>query len=148
MTITLSINKSPKNKLEKELELVTRLDGCVLKAPCDVVNPVFTLSGVSASDIMRSNYAYVPELNDRKYFITNIIAVRNDVWEVHCHIDVLSTYAAGVKMQEAVIHRQENKWNLYLDDGFFKTYQNPYIVVKKFPSGFSTQSFVLAVAGE
>ena len=148
MTITLSTNKSPKNKLEKELEQVARLDGCVLKAPCDIVNPVFTVSSVSTSDIMKANYVYAPELNDRKYFITDVVAVRNDVWEIHCHIDVLSTYADGVKEQTAVIHRQENDWNLYLDDGFFKTYQNPYIVVKKFPSGFTTQSFVLAVAGD
>lgn len=148
MTLTFSTNKSPKNKLEKELVLIQRCDGCRLKAPTDIINPVFTVSTIAAADLYKSNYVYAPELNDRKYFITDIVAVRTDLWEVHCHIDVLSTYADGVKQQEAIIHRQENKWNLYLDDGFFKTYQNPYIVVKKFPSGFTTQNFVLAVAGD
>ena len=61
---------------------------------------------------------------------------------------MLSTYADGVKEQEAVIHRQENNWNLYLDDGLFKTYQNPRIGVTAFPSGFTVQNFVLAVAGD
>lgn len=148
MTLTFSTNKSAKNKLEKELVLVQRCDGCQLKAPTDIVNPVFTVSTISDTDLFKSNYVYAPELNNRKYFITDIISVRAGLWEIHCHIDVLSTYAEDVKKQDAIIHRQENLWNLYLDDGFFKTYQNPNIVVKKFPSGFSTQNFVLAVAGD
>lgn len=148
MTLTFSTNKSPKNKLEKELELVQSCTSCQLKAPCDIINPVFTVSTISAADLYKCNYVYAPELNGRKYFITDIVSVRNGVWEVHCHIDVLSTYADGVKAQEAVIHRQENSWNLYLDDGLFKTYQNPRIGVTAFPSGFTTQNFVLAVAGD
>ena len=148
MTLTFSTNKSEKNKLEKELQQVSSLTSCTLKNATDILNPVFTVSGISAADLYKSNYVYAPELNGRKYFITDIVSVRNGVFDVSCHIDVLSTYADGVKLQEAIIHRQENEWNLYLDDGFFKTYQNPYIVVKNFPSGFSTQSFVLAVAGD
>lgn len=147
MTLTFSTNKSPKNKLEKELEQVQSCTSCQLKEQTDIVNPVFTVSSISAADLYKCNYVYAPELNGRKYFITDIVSVRNGLWEVHCHIDVLSTYADGVKEQEAIIHRQENAWNLYLDDGFFKTYQNPYIIVKNFPSGFTTQNFVLAVAG-
>lgn len=148
MTLTFSTNKSPKIKLEKELEQVQRCDGCQLKAPTDIMDPVFTVSTISTADLSKANYVYAPELNDRKYFITKLVSVRNGLWEVHCHIDVLSTYADGVKAQEAIIHRQENSWNLYLDDGIFKTYQNPKIGVTAFPSGFTTQNFVLAVAGE
>jgi len=148
MTLTFSTNKSPKIKLEKELELVQRCDGCQLKAPTDIMDPVFTVSTISTADLSKANYVYAPELNGRKYFITKLVSVRNGLWEVHCHIDALSTYADGVKAQEAVIHRQENSWNLYLDDGLFKTYQNPKIGVTAFPSGFTTQNFVLAVAGD
>lgn len=148
MTLTFSTNNDPKNKLEKDLTQVQSLTSCTLKNNTDIINPVFVISGISAADLYTCNYVYAPDLGGRKYFINDITAVRNGVWEVACHIDVLSTYADGVKLQEAIIHRQENDWNLYLDDGFFKTYQNPYIIVKNFPSGFSTQSFVLAVAGD
>ena len=148
MTLTFSTNKSAKNKLEKELELVQSCTGCQLKDTTDIINPVFIVSTIAAADLYKCNYVYAPELNNRKYFITDIVSMRNGLYEVHCHIDVLSTYADGVKAQTAIIHRQENAWNLYLDDGIFKTYQNPHIVVKKFPNGFTTQSFVLAVAGD
>lgn len=148
MTLTFSTNKSPKNKLEKDLDLVQSCTSCQLKAQTDIINPVFMVSTIAAADLYKANYVYAPELNDRKYFITDIVSVKNGLWEVHCHIDVLSTYADGVKAQEAVIHRQENSWNLYLDDGLFKTYQNPKIGVTAFPSGFTTQNFVMAVAGD
>lgn len=148
MILTFSTNRSPKNKLEKDLNPVQTCGNCNLKEPTDILNPVFIVSTISAENMYKSNYVYAPELNGRKYFITDIVSIRNGLYEVHCHIDVLSTYAEEVLEQEAVIHRQQNAWNLYLDDGIFKTYQNPHIVVKKFPQGFTTQSFVLAVAGD
>ena len=73
MTLTFSTNKSPKNKLEKELELVQSCTSCQLKAPCDIINPVFTVSTISAADLYKCNYVYAPELNGRKYFITDIL---------------------------------------------------------------------------
>lgn len=148
MTLTFMTNSSPKNAVTKETTTVKSAAGCSLKAPTDIIDPVFTVSTLSTAEIMASNYIEAPELNNRKYFITDIVSVRNGVFEIHAHIDVLSTYAEGIKEQEAVIHRQENSWNLYLDDGIFKTYQNPHIVTKAFPSGFTSQSFVLAVAGD
>ncbi len=79
--------------------------------------------------------------------MTDIKSVNNNLWEITARVDVLSTYAIQIRAQTAVIKRQENSWNLYLDDPQFKVYQNPNIVVKNFPNGFSTQNFVLAVAG-
>lgn len=148
MTLNLFTNLSPKNYLTKELTPVKNLNGVTLKAPTDIIDPVFVVSTLTPAEIMASNYLTAPELGGRSYFINNIVSVRNDVYELHCHVDVLGTYAAGILEQDAIIHRQENDWNLYLDDGTFKTYQNPHIVTKAFPSGFSVQNFVLAVAGD
>ena len=148
MTLIFSTNSSPANHLTKELQTVKTLTGAALKAPTDIINPVFIVSTMTAAEIMASNYVEAPELGGRKYFIRDIVSVRNEVYEVQCHIDVLSTYKDAILQQEAVVHRQENAWNLYLDDGIFKTYQNPHIVTKAFPSGFTTQNFVLAVAGD
>lgn len=146
MNLILYTNNSPRNKLVKDLTEITTVSA-VLKDSTSIINPVFRLSGVTAVDIAKVNYIGVAALN-RQYFVTSVESIRNDVWELTCHVDVLSSYADAIKAQSAVIHRQENNWNLYLDDGFFKTYQNPNIVVKRFPSGFTTQSFVLAIAGD
>ena len=47
----------------------------------------------------------------------------------------------------AIIKRNANSWNLYIEDGLFKTYANPHIFTKEFPSGFKDPSYVLFVAG-
>ena len=56
-------------------------------------------------------------------------------------------FVMGMSVPFAIVKRQENRWNLYLDDGSFKVYQNPMVLTKAFPQGFTTQEFVLAVAG-
>ena len=92
------------------------------------------------------NYAYIPEFK-RYYFITNIESVRNNVWRVSFHVDVLFTYREQIKRNSAIIERNENQYDLKLNDGLFKTQQNPRIAQIPFPSGFNTWNFVLAIAG-
>lgn len=145
MNIILQTNASPKNALTKDVTNVLTVTA-YLKDQTSLVDPVFVVSGLSAGDVSSINYITVETLG-RSYFVTDIQSVVNNVFEFTAHVDVLSSYADEIKAQTAVIHRQENAWNLYLDDGIFKTYQNPNIVTKLFPSGFSTQSFILAVAG-
>lgn len=145
MILTLQTNTSPKNKVDKEIETVKQLTA-VLKESTSFIDPIFRVSGVTDSELASVNYLTCEEFG-RKYFVKEIKSIRNGLWEISAHVDVLSTYAEGIREQTAIIHRQENEWNLYLDDGIFKTYQNPHIVTKLFPSGFTTQNFVLAVAG-
>ena len=52
------------------------------------------------------NYAYIPEF-ERYYFVTNIVNVRNNLWEVHFHVDVLQTYWNDYKYSPSVISRSE-----------------------------------------
>ena len=147
MRIILYTNNSPENQLTKDTTEITGFTTAILKDETDILNPVFRISGATWEQVNACNYVIAPELG-RGYFVRDISSIRNGVFEFSCHVDVLSSFADAIRAQTAVIHRQENQWNLYLDDGIFKTYQNPNIVVKKFPSGFNTQSFVLAVAGD
>lgn len=145
MNIILQTNASPRNALTKELTNA-RTVSAVLKDETSITDPVFVLAGLLPGEVADINYVTVAALH-RSYFVTGVRSIRNNVFEISCHVDVLTTYAEEIKTQTAVIHRQENAWNLYLDDGIFKTYQNPHIVTKLFPNGFTTQSFILAVAG-
>lgn len=145
MTVNISYNASEKNKLTKSFTLLTSLTGEMVNES-SVTDPVLLIQNLTDSVVANMNYAEIVEFN-RKYFITDIVHVRQNLYRVTLHVDVLSTYAEQIKNHSAVVSRQENKWNLYLDDGVFKTYQNPQIITKAFPSGFTTQNFVLAVAG-
>lgn len=143
-TINFYSNQSEDNKIQKTLYNVTSATGS-LRDMADILNPTILVEG-DISTFAESNYMYISEFS-RYYFITGIKAVRTNLCEISARVDVLMTYANQILKQNAIIYRQENKWNLYLDDGSFKTYQNPNVVAKAFPSGFNTMEFVLAVAG-
>ena len=141
------VNKSEPEKVTKELTTLATLTGS-LKDDTSVTNPTILLQGTPATvqQIVTSNYIQIPDFG-RYYFIRDISSVRTNLWEISCHVDVLQSYATQIKAQTAIIQRQKEKWNLYLNDGSFKVYQNPNVLTKPFPRGFNTMEFVLAVAG-
>lgn len=144
MTIEFYVNQSEKNRLDKTLVSAFKSNG-ELKKDCSIIDPVIKIVA-DVSSMSSVNYLYIASFG-RYYFINNVISINNEICEVHAHVDVLSTYKDEIRAQRAVVSRQEKKWNLYLNDGVFKTYQNPYIITKAFSSGFTSQHFVLSIAG-
>ena len=140
-------NKSEIEMVTKEISIISEMTGS-LKDGTSIIDPVIIIQGTPATtqQIVSSNYLYIEDFG-RYYFINDISSVRTNLWEISCHVDVLQSYATQIKAQTAIIQRQKEKWNLYLNDGSFKVYQNPNVLTKPFPSGFNTMEFVLAVAG-
>lgn len=142
--ITLQVNNSEKERLDKSITDIATISG-TLREKTSLIDPVIVIEG-DLSNYVNCNYMTIPAFN-RSYFINNITSVSNNLFEISAHVDVLTTYKTQIRTNDAIIARQEKKWNLYLNDGVFKTYQNPYIVTKAFPSGFTSQHFVFSVAG-
>lgn len=142
--ITLQINKSEKNKVTKSITDIITVSG-ELKAETSIIDPVIMIN-CELSDVTKCNYMTIGSFG-RSYFVNNIRSIRSGLVEFSCHVDVLSSFADAIKSNSAIVRRQENNWNLYLNDGSFKVYQNPIVLTKAFPSGFTTREFVLAVAG-
>lgn len=143
-SITIQRNSSPKNQFTKQLTTIATLSG-TLRDGTSLVNPSILIEA-SESSMATANYCTIPSFG-RSYFITDIVSVRNGLLELSLHSDVLSSFASQIKSNSAIIYRQENQWNLYLNDGVFKSYQNPQVITVPFPQGFTTTEFVLAVAG-
>lgn len=142
--IVLQTNNSEPNRVTKSVSDIMTLSG-VLKEETSIIDPVIKIE-CDLATVTGCNYLSIPAFG-RSYFVTNIRSVRNGLVEFSCHVDVLSSFADGIKANSAIVKRQENSWNLYLNDGSLKVYQNPIVLTKAFPSGFTTQEFVLAVAG-
>lgn len=142
--ITLQKMTSEKYAVTKSTSDIKTVSG-VLKDTTSIIDPVIMIE-IDLADVTECNYLSIPKFG-RKYFVTNIRSVRNGLVEFTCHVDVLSSWASELKTNSAIVRRNEKKWNLYLNDGTFKIYQNPNVLTKAFPSGFTTQEFVLAVAG-
>ena len=143
-TIVIQQNKSPKHQLTKSLTIITTLTG-TLREDTSIIDPVIRVQA-SESSLVTANYCTISSFG-RSYFITDIRSLRNGIIELSLHCDVLSSFASQIKSNQSIIYRQENQWNLYLNDGVFKSYQNPQVITRPFPNGFNTTEFVLAVAG-
>lgn len=142
--VTFQTNSSEDNRVDKTLtDIFNKV--CILKNDTEIVNPTLVIN-TSISAMKNVNYFTISELG-RSYFVKSIKSIRNGVVEVVGHCDVLSSNKIALRSNTAIISRNESKYNLYLDDGTFRTYSNPHILTRKFPQGFSDCEFVLAVAG-
>jgi len=147
MTVTFYKNKSDKIVVDKDLTQVgNTISDAVIKEDVSIMDPVFLLRDFQYFNPATCNYVYISDLS-RYYYITDIVILDQNLYEIHCHVDVLKSFASGIRANSAVIARQQNNYDLYLPDGVFKTKSNPKYDVIQFPSGFSSYHFVLCVAG-
>lgn len=142
-SITLYQNLSPDKKIGKKLREITTLTGTV-RDETSIINPVILVE--DNTSLSACNYMFIPEFG-RYYFITDVKKPRAGVAELWAHSDGLNSFSGEILANTAVIESQENKWNLYIDDGRFRVYNNPIVITKAFPSGFSNPSYILAVTG-
>ena len=145
LSVIMQKTSSPKNKIGKTLT-GDKTYSCWLKDATSILRPVIILE--TSDDLTAYNYMSISELG-RKYFVDDIISLHINQWEIHAHVDVLETYATAIKANSAVIRRQENKYNLYLDDPEFMTYNTEQISTYKFSkTEFNkTLSYVLVING-
>lgn len=135
---------SPNNYINKDLTEVGSYSG-TLKAETSILDPEITIE--STANLSQANYMYIAEFH-RYYYIKKIDSVSNKLWKFSCHVDVLMTYKPKILDHSAIIARQEKLWNMYINDGnTFKVTNQPHIVQKTFPYGFTGQEFVMLVSG-
>lgn len=145
MTIKFYNNLSDKIVVDKNITQIGADMTGTLRENCSVIDPVIKVEGIVGSNLPSCNYAYIAEFA-RYYYINNIVCVGN-LFEVHMHVDVLMSYRGDIRTNNAVISRQEKNYNLYLQDGVFKTYSQPHYEIKQFGTGFTDFQFVFCVAG-
>lgn len=141
--IQLMNNRDELNKINKSPTSVMTLQG-ELRDETSIIDPDILVEYDGA--LTNVNYMYISTFH-RYYFITNIESVRTKLWRISAHCDVLKTYSEGILGTPAVVARNENKYNLLLDDSMFKVQSNPRLQVAKFPNSFTGQSYVLIMNG-
>ena len=144
ITVNCYTNYSDRRKAQKNLVLIDT-KSVELKGDVDLRNPVLILTG-DAATYAACNYIEIPAFN-RSYF-ASFTSIPGGMLEARCTCDVLSSaWAHGLKDLNAILARQQENFNLYLNDGTFQAYANDQVVTKEFSAGFSTPSYVLVVAG-
>ena len=141
-TIILQKNSSPLNKADKSLSTIATLNG-TLRNETEIVHPVILIEYSGFPDC---NYVTIPEFK-RSYFIEDPRSVRNNIWEIQAHSDPLTSFISEIRSNSALILRQENNFDLYLNDGVFKCKQNSRVEYQAFPNGFDNFNYILLAAG-
>lgn len=146
MSFTVNLGKmtSPVNSMQKGFTSKISLSG-TLRNESEIIDPTIIIN-TSSADIFLCNYMQIPTFG-RSYFITSIKSVRNGIFEVTGHCDVLSSFYSEIIKNKAIILRQEHKFNLLLNDDVFKCKQNARVQYKAFPSQLGAYNFILTVAG-
>lgn len=147
MTIELYVTVSDTNRVDKSIVHVSTLVG-TLRESTSILDPVITIESPTIGNV---NYMYIEEFG-RYYYILDIVSVRNGVWALSCHVDVLMSWKTEIRGLGCVIARQENVnsfGNLYLDDDRFLVTSKRKFSLITFPHRMTTgsDSFVLTVAG-
>lgn len=102
-------NKSDQNIINKDKTVVSTMK-CTFKDDIDILNPVLLIRNYTGG-----NYCYILDF-DRYYFIDDVRILKGGVYQLHCSVDVLQSYAAELEnsdyySSDGVLHSVENEIN-------------------------------------
>lgn len=131
MKINMYYNSSEPKKIGKSLNNSVEFNGN-LRDESGIVNPVIMVKSKNPSSY---NYCYIPEFK-RYYFINEMVSVRNGLWRLSLHCDVLESFKAYYMGINCVIDKQESieKTNVNFNDGTFLTSEETFNEVISFPN--------------
>lgn len=143
-TITLQKNLSDERTIGKTITSIATMTG-TLREESSIIDPVILISA-DLSDLTECNYMTIPDFG-RSYYIRNIESVRANLVRITGHVDVLESFKSEILANNAIVSKQMVDWNLYLDDGTFRVYNNMRVQCKKFPNSFPAPQFYFALTG-
>ena len=153
INVTLKKNLSEANRLTKTFasgEANTKTYQGIFRESQDVLSPKLKIE--TTDDLSKFNYAVITEFG-RSYF-ARPVALQYNLWELDCEVDVLSTYAAGIKNCDALVKRtgKTGQINYYMNDGVFFTEQRELVIYNAFKKNgdyakLGNDAYYLVVAG-
>lgn len=144
MNITLYVNHSEKNKIDKNLTNNFSLSGS-LRDATNIVNPVIL---IEINEISNYNYCYISDFK-RYYFITDITVIRTGLFAISLMVDVLESFKTDIKNLSVILLNTQNVGlNNYLPSQVFRNNVKSKTDIINFPSGLNDSGeFILITAG-
>lgn len=112
-SITLYRNSAEPNRVDKSdyLTTVQTISG-VLREETSILAPIIKLE---LSSRPNANYCYIPQFG-RYYYITDIVSIRNNLWELTLSVDVLMSHKEAILSSKGFVERNEFASNPLLID--------------------------------
>ena len=109
MSVTVYFDNVSKRRNSTLQGTFTHSYDCTLKAPTSLDRPTFLVSAAT----MDYNAA---KLDNRYYFIDDVVSVRQGQWEVSCVLDVLATYKSDILASTQYVCYSSYKSSNWLPD--------------------------------
>lgn len=138
-------NKSDLRYINKKITTVGNpITQLYLKDKTELINPVIILDDFP-QDV---NYCHLSEF-DRFYYLTNVEFIDGQFY-TSWHVDVLMSFKDDILKNKALVQRNTNDYDLYMQDNEFKLEQltnDRYLKFSTTPFSISRESFVMGVLG-
>lgn len=144
MNLTFYKNLSDPKCAVKNLQSLGVIQNVTLRSEESILTPSFEVATAALPNDF--NYVYC-DYTGRFYFTGNAIMVRNGLYRIPCHVDVLSTYNAPLRALSATINRNEAEYNGYIIDDNYIGLAYEEVVSKPFPNAMENDSIVLITVG-
>lgn len=115
MQVNLMVNMSDKNDVNKNLSTYKMGINANLKDSTELLTPSLRLSKDNGIELDAFNYVYIPDFS-RYYYVTNSSKELGGVIQIDCKVDVLMSHKDAIGNLTAIVERQENYFNLFLQD--------------------------------
>lgn len=143
MTATLYVNTSDNKYINKSISSLGAVT-IQLKEDTDLINPVIILE--NSGSVQGANYVYIDDFGRYYYIVEKTFSHQR--MELQLRVDVLMSFASGIKACDCIAARSANKYNMYLDDNQYTRLQYNQVYTKPFPNAFSKSlNYVLLIAG-
>ena len=135
------------------LSLLLVYSATYLKEPESIRSINLRIQYASQEDkaiLLQSNYCYIEDLGRYYEIRPESVLELGGIVVMGLEEDDIMSNLDEVMQLRAIVKRQENKYNLYLNDDKFQAYAYSRIQTKHFPYGFNSQGnekFVLSIAG-
>lgn len=96
------------------IKILNTFENAVLKDSTSITDPVIIISGV-APVYVTGNYMYIYEFA-RYYFVDDVYYVKNNLYEFHCHVDVLMSFKNTILGSRVLMERNEKTFEPYVVD--------------------------------
>lgn len=133
ITITLYNNTEKSLIADKSPAVVASYSGTFRDA-IDFITPVLVIEA-NSFDVQSSNYFSIPGAIDRYYYMTGKKALNDKLWQITGRADLRKTFRTQILAAEGIVARNENNYDMYLNDPQIPIGARKTLSIRKFPNG-------------
>lgn len=145
MKVIFYYSQSDDRMINKILSAGETIEG-IMRDECNIMSPTIRFQ---SANVLRYNYAYIPDLQ-RYYSVATNNIVRNGLYDITFNVDVLMSFRGDIMQLQCIVDKQTQAVNgdEYIDDGSLVCDNIMFNRIYPFSAGFNSKpEYILITAG-